>query len=227
MVVVGFRILPAPVLAVPRRGAINLHASLLPRYRGAAPINWAIMNGERETGVTTFFLEDAVDTGAIILQNRTFIGPEEDAGSLHDRLATMGAQAVLRTVQLIEQGDAPRVPQEHGSSCPAPKIFRDACRIIWANPAEKLRNFIRGLAPHPGAFTMHGERVLKVYRARSMPESSYLPPGEIRTRAGQIEVGTADIPLALIDLQQAGRRRMGVEEFLRGYALVSGDHLNG
>jgi len=224
IVVVAFRILPPSVFRIPPLGAINLHASLLPRYRGAAPINRAIMNGEKETGVTTFFLEESVDTGNILLQARTPIGEDDDAGTLHDRLAAIGAEIVLHTVRLIETGKAAPRSQDASLASPAPKIFRDDCRIDWRQGADRVRNQIRGLSPVPAAFTMHGGRLLKVYSARIADGA--LPPGEVDARRGVLLVGTADRPLALQELQQEGKKRMTVAEFLRGYAFAPGDRLS-
>jgi len=224
IVVVAFRILPPAVFRIPPLGAINLHASLLPRYRGAAPINRAIMNGEKETGVTTFFLEESVDTGNVLLQARTPIGQDDDAGSLHDRLASIGAEIVLHTVRLIEQGKAVPRPQDASLASPAPKIFREDCRIDWNAPAGRVRDQIRGLSPHPAAFAMHGSRLLKIYRARVAAGS--LAPGEVDARHGSLTVGTADMPLALEEVQQEGKKRMTAEEFLRGYAFAPGDVLS-
>ncbi len=223
IVVVAFRILPPAVFTLPRHGSINLHASLLPRYRGAAPINRAIMNGEAETGVTTFFLEEAVDTGNILLQARTPVLPGDDAGSLHDRLADIGAEIVLHTVRLIEQGKAVPRPQDPSLVSPAPKIFKEDCRIDWRAPAERVRNQIRGLSPAPAAFTTHGGKVLKIYRAGAAEGS--LGPGIVDVGKQTIRVGTGDGPLMLQDLQQEGKKRMTVEEFLRGYRIASGDRL--
>lgn len=224
IVVVAFRILPPSVFRLPALGAINLHASLLPRYRGAAPINRAIMNGEKETGVTTFFLEESVDTGNILLQARTPIGEEDDAGTLHDRLAAIGAEIVLHTVRLIEQGKAVPRPQDASLASPAPKIFREDCRIDWHLPAERIRNQVRGLSPSPAAFTAHGGRLLKVYRARCTDGA--LAPGAVEVREGRLVVGTLDRPLALEEVQQEGKRRMTAEEFLRGYSFAPGDRLS-
>lgn len=223
IVVVAFRILPPAVFRIPPLGAINLHASILPRYRGAAPINRAIMNGERETGVTTFFLEESVDTGNILLQARTPIGEDDDAGTMHDRLAAIGAEIVVHTVALIEQGKAVPRPQDAALASPAPKIFRDDCRIDWRTGAERIRNQIRGLSPFPAAFTTHGGRLLKIFRARIA--EGPLPPGVVDARRGALLVGTADRPLLVEEVQQEGKRRMTAEEFLRGYTFHPGDTL--
>jgi methionyl-tRNA formyltransferase len=225
IVVVAFRILPKEVFTIPRLGSFNLHASLLPRYRGAAPINWAIINGETRTGVTTFFLEEKVDTGNMLLQSEIPISPEEDAGSLHDRLAALGAKAVLDTVKLIESGTANPTRQDNAAATPAPKIFKEDCHIRWNTPAAYIRNFIRGLSPHPAAYSMLSGKVLKIYRARLIGGRASGQPGELIASASSLHVSTADGLLALDDLQLEGRKRMTVEEFLRGYHPKTGDRL--
>jgi methionyl-tRNA formyltransferase len=222
-VVVAFRILPPSVFTIPRFGTFNLHASLLPRYRGAAPINWAVMNGETETGVTTFFLEQAVDTGATLLRARVPIGPDDDAGILHDRLAEVGARTVLETVRLIEQGQAETQIQDHGEATPAPKIFKEQCRISWNRPAAQLHNFVRGLSPHPAAWTMHGDHLLKIYRTHPMKGGAPEAPGLVTVTGTSLRVAAQDGSLEILELQQEGRRRMTAGEFLRGYSLTTGD----
>jgi methionyl-tRNA formyltransferase len=149
-IVVAFRILPANVFTIPLLGSFNLHASLLPKYRGAAPIQWAIINGETETGVTTFFLDEKIDTGKIILQERIPIGPEDTTETIHDRLAEVGASVVLQTVKLIEDGKVETLVQDNTGATPAPKIFKEHCRIDWTKNAAEVHNFIRGLSPSPG-----------------------------------------------------------------------------
>ena len=221
--VVAFRILPVPVIEIPALGAFNLHASLLPRYRGAAPINHALMNGETATGVTTFFLERTVDTGNVILQRSVPIEPDDDAGTLHDRLSLVGADAVVETVRLIASGTAPRLPQDASQATPAPKIFREQCRIDWNRPATSVVNQIRGLSPHPGPFTSHEGREIHVYRAAAVQPPHALAPGEILLDGTQLIVGTAGGAVRLIELQQQGRKRMGVVEFLRGYRFRPGE----
>jgi methionyl-tRNA formyltransferase len=218
-VVVAFRILPVEVFSIPRLGAFNLHASLLPKYRGAAPINWAIIRGERETGVTTFFLKEAVDTGNIILQARTPVGPDTTAGELHDALAEIGAEIVLHTVRLIEAGKAVPREQESTFASPAPKIFKEHCRIDWTRPAREVHNFVRGLSPRPCAHTYDGATMLKIYRTKivSGTDAPGLAPGAAAAGGGRLLVGTGDGPLEVLELQQEGKKRLTAEEFLRGY----------
>jgi len=224
--VVAFRILPVTVIEIPSLGAFNLHASLLPRYRGAAPINHALMNGETTTGVTTFFLERSVDTGAIILQRSVPIEPGDDAGVLHNRLSLVGAEAVAETVRLIAGGSAPRVPQDPSLATPAPKIFREQCRIDWSRPARDVVNQVRGLSPHPGPFTHHDGREIHVYRAEEAAAPWLLSPGEVRTEGGRLIVGAGEGAVRLVELQQQGKKRMSAEEFLRGYRLRDGERFS-
>lgn len=226
IIVVAFRILPREVFALPRLGSFNLHASLLPKYRGAAPINWAIINGEKETGVTSFFLQEKVDTGNLILQARTPIKPEDNAGTLHDRLSEIGAEIVLHTVRLIEQGKALPKPQDDVLASPAPKLFKQDCKIDWNQTAIAIHNRIRGLAPYPTAFTVHGDKTFKIYQAATRNRNSEYPPGTILATKSSLEVVTGDGVLAILELQQEGKRRMGIEEFLRGYHFDSGSRFD-
>lgn len=223
IVVVAFRILPKEVFTIPRLGSINLHASLLPKYRGAAPINWAIINGETETGVTTFFLKEQVDTGSVLLQARTPILPEDDAGTLHDRLAAIGAEVLLHTIRLIEHGKAMPREQEESHASAAPKLFKEDCRIVWNTPAVNIHNRVRGLSPYPAAFTMHNGRVIKLFRTRVVDEPARDQPGTVHVTEHQLLVSTADRLISIEELQQEGRKRMRVEEFLRGYRIRSGE----
>ena len=222
-VVVAFRILPREVFSIPSRGTFNLHASLLPRYRGAAPINWALINGDEETGVSTFFLEDAVDTGNVLLQETLPIGPEDDAGIVHDRLALMGARLVVETVRRIEAGSIIPQPQLDRLASPAPKIFREQCRIDWSSPGHHIHNFVRGLSPYPAAWTMHQGRVLKVYRTCVTRLPSTDPPGTVRANGEALTVSSSDVVLQITELQQEGHRKMSTAEFLRGYRMETGE----
>jgi len=225
-VVVAFRILPPDVFRIPSLGTFNLHASLLPKYRGAAPINWAIICGEKETGVTTFFLQETVDTGGIILQARLPIGPDETAGELHDRLSEIGAEIVLHTLRLIESGKASSQTQNDSLSSKAPKIFKENCRIDWRKSALEIHNFIRGLSPHPGAFVIHTGTLLKIYRSKILLESYYGETGDILKADNTLIVKTGNGVLEIIEIQQEGKKKMSVQEFLRGYRFSKGDNLS-
>ncbi len=225
-VIVAFRILPPQVFSIPAAGTFNLHASLLPKYRGAAPINWAIINGEKESGVTTFFLQEKVDTGNIILQARVAISETMTAGELHDTLAEVGAEIVLQTVRLIERGKAQPRKQDDTFSSPAPKIFKDDCRIDWNKPATSVHNFIRGLSPHPAAWTVHDGTMLKVYMAENSEFRIQNPEaGRVNVSGGKLYVATGDGTISVLEVQQEGKKKMGAEEFLRGYKFKEGDVL--
>lgn len=216
-VVVAFRMLPEAVWALPPRGTFNLHASLLPAYRGAAPINWAVINGEKETGVTTFFLRHAIDTGDIILQESTTIGPDETAGELHDRLMQLGAPAVLDSVQQIQSSRVQVFPQPSGQNFPpAPKIFKDDCRINWQQPLQRLHNFIRGLSPYPGAWTMLEGKTFKILRAKQEEAKHDLQPGSLHVEGDALKAAANGGFLNLQEVQLQGKRRMNASDFLRG-----------
>ena len=218
--VVAFRILPRAVFAAATMGAFNLHASLLPAYRGAAPIHRALMAGETETGVTTFFLEDRVDTGSIILRWSTHVEPEETAGEVHDRLSELGARAVLETVRMIASGPVPTQEQRHASASPAPKISKEERRISWDKPAAHVHNHCRGLSPHPGAWTRHGQVRLKILRTRL--SSLCASPGRVFTLGARLLVGCAEGSVEILTLQQEGRRPLDAAAFLRGYTMPEG-----
>lgn len=221
--VVAFRILPEALYSIPQRGSFNLHGSLLPKYRGAAPINWAIINGDRETGVTTFFLQKKVDTGAMILQRSIPIGPEATAGEVHDMMKEVGAEVVVETLRMIEHQSIVPARQDDAIATPAPKIFRDDCRIDWGLPADRIRDRIRGLSPYPAAFTSLNGRTIKIFRSE-LTEETGLAPGEIRVARDHLIVGTGTVGLRLTELQQEGKRAMSAGEFLRGFTFQQGDH---
>lgn len=227
IVVVAFRILPPEVFTLPRLGCFNLHASLLPKYRGAAPINWAIMNGDMETGVTTFLLEEKVDTGSLLLQARMPILNDDTAGTVHDRLAAIGADIVLRTVQILESGTAHPQVQDNTLASPAPKIFKDDCRLDWSQSARTLHNRVRGLSPVPTAWTTLDGQVLKVFRSSvADADATGSAPGTIvqvgRSRC-VVQAGAGLVSLDEVMLE--GRKRLGIEEFLRGHRLDTGVRL--
>ena len=223
-VVVAFRMLPKKVWSFPEFGTFNLHASLLPDYRGAAPINWALINGESRTGVTTFFIDEEIDTGHIIFQESLAVGPDENAGELHDRLMSLGSELVVRTAQAIASEAAPRKPQKHLSAHrKAPKLDRDTCRIAWDQPAKAIGNLIRGLSPYPGAWSPlenDGETLnAKILAARQSDRDSGASPGSIFVESGRLWVQTSDTLIELTEIQLEGRRRMPVKDLLNGYHL--------
>lgn len=219
-VVVAFRMLPEQVWSIPAYGTFNLHASLLPQYRGAAPINWAIINGEKETGVTTFFIEHQIDTGHVIFSDREPIHDEDTAGDLHDRLAMRGAKLVLKTVQAIESGDPPTTPQpESGELRKAPKIFRETCQINWNQSTNQVINFIRGLSPYPGAWTVLNGKTYKILRASAFSSKEEGQIAAYKQSGKSLLVKTADGWVSVLELQPEGRKKMTAEEFLRGNTL--------
>lgn len=222
-VVVAFRMLPKLVWDMPKLGTFNLHASLLPDYRGAAPINWAIINGEHKTGVTTFFINEQIDTGAIIKQEVTNIPKDATAGELHDILMELGSRTVVETLQMIEQGKVQPIHQKEGEFNPAPKLNKEICRIQWNNPLEKVYNHIRGLSPYPGAWTIldnDGQQTeVKIYKANMIPEQHQLLPGSVVAAKKNLRVAVANGFLEITDLKMAGKRRMDAISLLNGYVF--------
>jgi methionyl-tRNA formyltransferase len=215
--------LPEAVWSMPSLGTFNLHASLLPQYRGAAPINWAIINGEKETGATTFFLKHEIDTGSIIFQVKEPIGPDDDAGILYDRLMKKGAELVLRTVQAIEQNNYPSIPQpEAGEIKHAPKIFKETCEIKWDQSSDQVKNFVRGLSPYPAAWTKVAGKVFKVFKVSVVKSSDHFKWSDDFTTDNKnyIHIKTADGWIALHEIQPEGKKRMTVPEFFRGNKLT-------
>ena len=230
-IVVAFRMLPEVVWNMPRLGTFNLHASLLPQYRGAAPINWSVINGDIETGVTTFFLKHEIDTGQIICQKRLPIAETDDVGTVHDALMTLGAGLVTETVDLILEGNIDTIPQEAfykdpSELRPAPKIFKETCRIDWQQPVKKIYDFIRGLSPYPAAWTEivspEGVRTtLKIYQTEKRLETHQLPIGSICTdKKSYIDVAVEGGYLRLLSLQLAGKKRLPVSDFLNGFKQI-------
>jgi len=220
-VVVAFRMLPEAVWSMPSKGTFNLHSSLLPQYRGAAPINWAVINGETETGVTTFFIEKDIDTGKIIFQDREPIFPEDNAGTLYERLMRKGANLVVKTVQAIAAGNYPQEPQSEPEDIrSAPKIFRETCEINWNRPAIEIHNFVRGLSPYPAAWTTLNGLSCKVFKTKLVESESNAQPGEyLSDGKSYLHFRTSDGWLAIEELQIEGKKRMAVGDFLRGYKL--------
>jgi len=232
-IVVAFRMLPEVVWAMPRMGTFNLHASLLPQYRGAAPINWAIICGEKETGLTTFFLDHEIDTGRVIRRERVPIFPTDNAGTLHDRLMELGGTLVTATVDDLLQGNVHTFAQaelgEGDTWRPAPKLFKENCRIDWSRSAEEVHNFVRGLSPYPAAWTEltsgTWRAVLKVYETEWFPEEAGDDvPGTVTldAAAGEMSVVLPGARLQLRELQLAGKKRMRTADFLRGFRAPDG-----
>ncbi|GHV09798.1 methionyl-tRNA formyltransferase [Bacteroidia bacterium] len=222
-IVVAFRMLPEVVWNMPRLGTFNLHASLLPQYRGAAPVNWAIINGETETGITTFFLTHEIDTGKIIYQERIPIADTDNAEIVHDNLMHLGAKLVLKTVDDIAENRVHPLEQDNSQELkPAPKIFKDTCRIDWNKTTQDIYDFIRGLSPYPGAWTElqtpKGETLnLKIFATKKISETHSLAHGTLASDGKTfLDVATPDGFIRLLQLQQAGKKRMAVEDFLRG-----------
>jgi len=229
-VVVAFRMLPKIVWQMPKYGTFNLHASLLPQYRGAAPINWAIINGETETGVTTFFIDDKIDTGSIILQKKEDILPEDNAGTLHDRLMEVGASLVVETCQQIVSGTVKRLPQKETANLkPAHKIHKETCRVDWEAPLEEIHNLIRGLSPYPAAWTHlvnHGkEEAIKIYETQIESKIHKQPNGQLLVEKKALKVAVSGGYLHILELQLPGKRKMKVSEVLNGLNLDENAHL--
>jgi len=221
--VVAYKILPPKVFTAATDGAFNLHGSLLPKYRGAAPINHAIMQGETQTGVTTFFLEPSVDTGDVILKKDLSIGPNETAGEVHDRMKVLGGKAVVETVQQIEAGTVDPKPQDDSRATPAPKIHDEDCEIPWEKSSEDVHNHVRGLSPYPGAWTMHGDTRLKLYRTRRAEGEG--EPGAVIEADDRLRVACGEEAIEILRIQQPGRRRLEAKDFLNGYDLAVGERL--
>lgn len=226
-IVIAFRMLPEIVWQMPRLGTFNLHASLLPKYRGAAPINWAVINGEKETGVTTFFLKHEIDTGDIIKQKKIEILSSDNVGNVHDKLMRLGASMVMDTVKDIEKGAVITQPQPEGDHIPAPKIYKDTCRIDWNHSAHRIHNLVRGLSPYPGAWCEYidsnnteAHRDIKIFETAISDKTSSGDPGEINIIKNRLFVSTSDGSLEILSLQPSGKKRMNADEFLRGYNIT-------
>lgn len=222
-VVVAFRMLPEVVWNMPSKGTINLHGSLLPQYRGAAPINWAVINGEKETGVTTFKLKHEIDTGNILLQRSFPIGEDETAGEVHDKMKEIGAQLLVETIKGISEGtlneqSQSEIIENNQSIKHAPKIFTETCKIDFTKTAEKVHNLIRGLFPFPGAFTTLQGKTLKIFRSKKIIKTPDDRPGTFNTdQKTYLHFNCTDGMIDVLELQLEGKKRMKVEEFLRGF----------
>ena len=224
-VVIAFRMLPEVVWSMPELGTFNLHASLLPKYRGAAPINWAVINGDIETGVTTFFLKHEIDTGDIIRQEKIDILPTDNVGDVHDKLMMLGAELTIDTIDHIIAGDLKPIPQDEilqgAEPTPAPKIFKDTCLIDWKKTAINVHNLVRGLSPYPAAWTTMEQDgrepiTMKVFETAVVEWGGLLTPGKFTIDAGHLYVDCADTRIEILSLQAAGKKRMPTADFLRG-----------
>ena len=222
-VVVAFRMLPEVVWGMPPMGTINVHGSLLPQYRGAAPINWAIINGEKETGVTTFKLKHEIDTGDILLQDKFPVNENETAGEVHDHMKEVGAQLLVRTVSGLVEGNLKETPQSSISDQSseikhAPKIFTETCKIDWNKTVDEVHNLIRGLSPFPGAFTFLNDKTLKIYRSDKEYKQPSIPAGQFDTdQKSYLKFACTNGYVLVKELQLEGKKKMNVEDFLRGY----------
>lgn len=228
-IVIAFRMLPEVVWSMPRLGTFNLHASLLPRYRGAAPINWAVINGDTETGVTTFFLKHEIDTGDIIAQERVDILPSDNVGDVHDRLMMLGADLTIDTIESILNGTLKTIPQEQligeTEPTPAPKIFKETCRIDWNRPAREIHNLVRGLSPYPAAWSVLTDDrkevgSVKIFETAVIDKEIDVKPGQIVIDGSRLIVGCGDGQIEVLLLQTQGKRRMPTADFLRGSHLI-------
>lgn len=221
-VIVAFKILPPEIFIIPKNGSFNLHASLLPKFRGAAPIQWSLIKGEKETGVTTFALEDKVDTGNIYLQEKIKIEDEDNFGSLHDKLSFLGAEVVLKTVDLIESGNFELQKQDNQFATSAPKITKETAEINWNNSALDIHNLIRGLSPYPCAYFMFEDKQIKIYNSKVSENKSALSglkPGEILQQKNELLIGCGKNSLSILELQIEGKKRMQTPDFLRGFSF--------
>ena len=215
-VVVAFRVLPRAILEIPKTGSINLHASLLPKYRGAAPIHWAIINGEKETGCTVFFLDEQVDTGQILKQQKVEIGENETTGELYNRLRDIGSDVLLEAIDEIKSGTFFLKPQQDELATPAPKLFRDDCHLNFNKPVFEIHNKIRGLSPFPGGWAMWNDKKFNIYRSKVGPQEK-LEPGELFKKNKRLLVGGTDGTVELLEVQLPGTKKLSGLEFISGY----------
>ena len=228
IVVVAFgRIITKNILDIPKIAAINIHASLLPKYRGAAPIQWAIINGETKTGVTTMLMDEGLDTGDILLSSQVEISNDETSGTLHDRLSNLGADLLMQTLNAFETGDIHPVPQDHSQATYAPMFKKNDGHIGWKKPAQSLEMFIRGMTPWPGAFTFHREKRLKIFKAKAISDNVANTPGTIiKGFPDELWIATGQGVLSVLEIQGESGKRLSIRDFLRGYALPPGAQLH-
>jgi methionyl-tRNA formyltransferase len=227
VVVVAFgQILPKEMLEQPRLGCINVHPSLLPKYRGAAPLNWTILRGEKKTGVTIMQMDEGMDSGDILLQEETAIGDQETVGELHDRLAVRGAQLLMETIRMIEAGAIRRIPQDHAAATFAPRLKKEDGLISWEADVQGIVRLIRGLSPTPCAYTFFDGKIMRIFRAVETDTTSPAPPGTLSISGNELLVSASNGMVSLLDVQLEGKKRMPVQEFLRGFRLKPGDRLH-
>ncbi|MCJ7552309.1 MAG: methionyl-tRNA formyltransferase [Ignavibacteriaceae bacterium] len=217
-VVVAFRILPKEIFEIPKFGSFNLHGSYLPKYRGAAPIQWALINGDTGTGLTTFKLAEKVDTGNIYLQEKVKINPDDNFESLHDRMSLLGAELVLKTVNLIDSDNFELQQQDDSLASPAPKITKEICKIEWNKSAEEIHNLVRGLSPHPAAYFNYNDKVIKIYKTE-IAKNYNLKSSEFHQTKTELIIGCGKDALRILEIQQEGKKQMNIEEFLRGFRI--------
>lgn len=228
IVVVAYgHIIPKNILAIPKIATINIHASLLPKYRGPAPIQWAIINGEKETGVTIILMDEGLDTGDILLSSKVEIFPDDTSGTLHDRLSALGADLLIQTIKSFETGNINPIPQDNTQATYAPILKKNDGRMNWEMPAQTLEAFIRGMTPWPGAFTFHDNKRLKIFKARSIIIDTVETPGTVIKRfPDELCVATGKGVLSLIKIQSESGKRLLIKDFLRGYKIPPGTVLS-
>ena len=228
IVVVAFgRIIKKNILDIPKIAAINIHASLLPKYRGSAPIQWAIIKGENKTGVTIMLMDEGMDTGDILLSSEIEISPDDTSDILHDRLADLGANLLIETLNAFDTGDIHPISQDHIQATYAPMLKKDDGRMNWKTPAQSLEAFIRGMTPWPGAFTFHGEKRLKIFKAKAISANANDSPGTVmKGFPDELWIATGNGVLSVLEIQSESGKRLPIKDFLRGYALPPGTHLH-
>ena len=228
IVVVAYgKILPKNILSLPKIGTINIHASLLPKYRGPAPIQWAIINGEKETGVTTMFMDDGLDTGNILLSSEIEIAPNDTSATLHDRLSVLGGNLLMKTLAALEAGELKPIPQDHTQATHTTLLKKKDGHIDWEKSAEKLDEFIRGMSPWPGAFTFYGARRLNIFSALPDFMDADVKPGTvIKSFPDELRIATGKGVLSIMEIQGASGKRLQIKEFLRGCKITAGTVLS-
>ena len=226
-IVVAFRILPQRYIDIPKFGAVNIHASILPSYRGAAPIQWALMNGDKNTGISIFQIEKKVDTGKIIYQDKIDILNEDDFETLSNRLSTLGSKSLLKALRGIELGSAKLSKQDNSKSTKAPKITREMLQIDWTWSSNKINNWIRGLSPWPGMYTLYNKKKLKIFKVKLVRTTNVEKAGIIHSvSSSAVEVNSGDGLVSILELQQEGKKRLTIEEFLKGSDIKVGDYFS-